>query len=227
MRYADIEQAVFLCRPNRFVAEVLLGGEAVVCHVKNTGRMHELLLPGVVVYVQKSTNPNRRTPYTLIAAEKGERIINIDSSAPNVLFGEWLRKKDYFGKLTLIQPEKTFGASRFDYYLESESERIFVEVKGVTLEQDGHSFFPDAPTERGVKHLYELISCREQGYRAAVAFVVKMEGIDWFSPNEETHPAFGAALRAAQAAGVEILVIGCRVGADWMETAEMIPLRLA
>ena len=226
MRYEGIERATFLRRPNRFIAEVLLDGEMVVCHVKNTGRMGELLLPGVTAYVQKSDNPKRRTAYTLIAVEKGERIINIDSTAPNALFGEWLETTDYFGELTLIKPEKTFGASRFDYYLESGTERIFVEVKGVTLERDGHAFFPDAPTERGVKHLYELIEGKAQGYRAAVAFIVKMEKIDGFSPNEETHPAFGEALRAAQAAGVEILVIGCWVGADEVQTAAMLPLVL-
>ena len=226
MRYEGIEQATFLSRPNRFIAEVMLGGETVVCHVKNTGRMGELLLPGVTAYVQKNSNPNRRTAYTLIAVEKGGRIINIDSTAPNVLFGEWLKTSDYFGELTLIKQEKTFGASRFDYYLESEAERIFVEVKGVTLEQNGHALFPDAPTERGVKHLYELIECKAQGYRTAVAFIVKMEDIDGFSPNEETHPAFGEALRAAQAAGVEILVIGCQVSADVVKTAEEIPLIL-
>ena len=226
MRYEGIERATFISRPNRFIAEVLLGGETVVCHVKNTGRMGELLLPGVTAYVQKNDNPNRRTAYTLIAVEKGARIINTDSTAPNVLFGEWLETSDHFGELTLVKPEKTFGASRFDYYLESERERIFVEVKGVTLEREGHAYFPDAPTERGVKHLYELIACKAQGYRAAVAFIVKMEDISGFSPNEETHPAFGDALRAAQAAGVEILVIGCCVSADLVQTAAMLPLVL-
>lgn len=226
MQYEGISKATFLVRPNRFIAEVLLDDKVEICHVKNTGRMGELLFPGVTVYVQKAANPNRRTAYTLIAAEKGERVINIDSTAPNQIFREWLEKTGYFGETTLVRPETVFGSSRLDFYLETARERIFVEVKGVTLEREDRAYFPDAPTERGVKHLYELIEAKQQGYRAAAAFIVKMEDISSFSPNEETHPAFGEALRAAKAAGVELLAIGCRVTPDSVIAEDLIEVIL-
>ena len=201
MQYGKILPARFLSRPNRFVARVEAEGEELVCHVKNTGRCRELLVPGATVWLEESPNPSRKTKFDLIAVEKGDRLINMDAQAPN---------KVREG-LTLLRPETTYGSSRFDFYWESSKSRGFVEVKGVTLEEDGVVRFPDAPTLRGVKHLDELAKAREAGYEAAVCFVIQMENVRWFAPNDETHPEFGQALRRAAQAGVEILAMDCAV----------------
>lgn len=218
MRYENIEKAIFRFRPNRFVAHVEFGGQDVVCHVKNTGRCRELLVPGATVYLQRAANQERKTPYDLVAVEKGELLVNMDSQAPNQVFREWAERGGFRPGLTQLRPETVYGDSRFDFYWEDEKGlRGFVEVKGCTLEHEGHARFPDAPTDRGVKHLEELVRAKGAGYEAAVCFVLQMAPMKDFSPNDETHPAFGDALRRARAAGVEVLAMECRVGRDSLE----------
>lgn len=225
MEYQRIISGQFIARPNRFIAHVEIDGEKAVVHVKNTGRCKELLLPGATVYLQRAENPARKTLYDLIAVEKGSRLINMDAQAPNQVFGEWARAGGIPG-LTLLRPETTWGGSRFDFYWESAEERGFVEVKGVTLEKDGAAYFPDAPTERGVKHLKELIAARQQGYRAAVCFVIQMADIRFFSPNDATHPQFGEALRMAAKAGVDIWAYDCRVTPDSLRISQPVEVKL-
>ncbi len=215
VRYPNITEGVFRSRPNRFIAHVDIRGQDTVCHVKNTGRCRELLLPGVPVWLTESDNPARRTRYDLVAVEKqtpfGPLLINMDSQAPNRVFREWAVDGHFRPDLTLLRPETVWGSSRFDFYWEAPDRRGFVEVKGVTLETDGVASFPDAPTERGVKHLQELIRARQAGYEAAVCFIVQMSPMRFVTPNDATHPAFGAALRQARDAGVEILAVECAV----------------
>lgn len=226
MRYESVSPAVFLSRPNRFIAHVELGGADTVCHVKNTGRCRELLLPGAEVWLSRSANPNRKTAYDLIAVQKGSRLINMDAQAPNAVFGEWARAGRFRPDLTLLRPEFRHGNSRLDFYWEAGDRKGFVEVKGVTLEQDGAVYFPDAPTERGVKHLESLISCVEEGYDAAVCFVVQMSDVSYFSPNDRTHPQFGAALRRAADAGVDIFALDCAVTPDSLALQNPVPVKL-
>lgn len=227
MQYESIQKAIFCSRPNRFIAYVELNGQKVICHVKNTGRCRELLIPGATVYLQRAANPERKTPFDLIAVEKGELLINMDSQAPNQVFQEWAEEGGFAPGLTLLRPETTFGESRFDFYWEDGAgRRGFVEVKGCTLEQGGHARFPDAPTERGVKHLEELIRAKEAGYEAAVCFVLQMAPMKDFSPNDDTHPAFGNALRRAVAAGVKVLAMECRVAPNWLEIWRPVPVVL-
>ena len=211
MRYGEVKRGRFLARPNRFVAHVELEGELVVCHVKNTGRCRELLTPSAAVYLERAENPARKTPYDLIAVEKGDLLINMDAQAPNKVFGEWAAAGRFLPGLTALRPEFTWEDSRFDFRLEDSLGPCFVEVKGVTLEEDGLALFPDAPTERGVKHLRGLRRAVEQGYRAAVFFVVQMKGPRLFRPNDDTHSAFGQALREAAAAGVGVYAWDCAV----------------
>ena len=213
MQYQNVKKATFLRRPNRFIAQVMLEGAEETVHVKNTGRCRELLVPGAAVYLEDCGRPGRKTRYDLIAVEKGDRLINMDAQAPNKVFGEWAAGGGFRDGLTLLRPETTWGNSRFDFYWESSENgrKGFVEVKGATLEEAGAAYFPDAPTERGVKHVEELMACRAAGYEAALFLVVQMEGAAFWSPNDRTHPAFGAAVRAAAAAGVEILCRDCRV----------------
>lgn len=213
MKYRNVTEGIFLARPNRFVAEVEIGGARCVCHVKNTGRCRELLIPGVRVILEKSDNPSRKTPYDLIAVYKGDILINIDSQAPNHVFGEWIRT-GVWGEITHIKPECTYGNSRFDFYLERKGRKCFVEVKGVTLEQDGVALFPDAPTLRGVKHLCELIDAAEHGYDACIFFVVQMERCRYVTPNRQTHPAFAETLVRAAEKGVGVYAVRCRVSED-------------
>ncbi len=226
MQYGKILPARFLSRPNRFVARVEAEGEELVCHVKNTGRCRELLVPGATVWLEESPNPSRKTKFDLIAVEKGDRLINMDAQAPNKVFGEWAAAGGFREGLTLLRPETTYGSSRFDFYWESSKSRGFVEVKGVTLEEDGVVRFPDAPTLRGVKHLDELVKAREAGYEAAVCFVIQMENVRWFAPNDETHPEFGQALRRAAQAGVEILAMDCAVTPQSLTIGKPVPIRL-
>lgn len=226
MEYQHIKQGYFLNRPNRFIAHVELDGEEVVCHVKNTGRCRELLTPRAVVYLEESDNPNRKTRYDLIGVEKGGRKINMDSQAPNQVFGEWARGGGFRSDLRKLQSETTYGNSRFDFYWESSEKRGFVEVKGVTLEEDGVVLFPDAPTQRGIKHLEELVAAKAAGYDAAVCFVIQMEGVKCFRPNDRTHPEFGAALRKAAQAGVEIIAVDCTVERDSLQIRGRVPVEL-
>ena len=217
MRYERIEKAVFLERPNRFIAYTELNGRKETVHVKNTGRCAELLVPGASVYIQRSANPDRKTKWDLISVEKGERMINMDSQIPNRLVEEWIRGGHLFRDVTLVRPETTYGNSRFDLYVEAEEKRIFIEVKGVTLEENGVCRFPDAPSERAVKHLEELILAKQEGYETYVFFVIQMKDVRYFTPNTDTHPAFAEALRRAAAAGVHILAYDCTVSPDSIE----------
>ena len=214
MVYRDIHKAVFKSRPNRFIARVELESREETVHVKNTGRCRELLIPGCTVYLEKSANTERRTAYDLVAVEKGELLINMDSQAPNKVFLEWAQKGGFRGELSLLRPETKWGNSRFDFYWESGEERGFVEVKGCTLEENGLALFPDAPTERGVKHLEELILAQQEGYTCAICFVLQMKGCHTFRPNEKMHPEFAVVLRRAAQAGVQILAMDCIVSPD-------------
>lgn len=226
MQYQRIEKGRFLARPNRFIAHVELNGRTEVVHVKNTGRCRELLTPGAVVYLEKSDNPARKTQYDLIAVEKGDLLVNMDAQAPNQVFREWAESGGFQPGLTRLKPETIWGDSRFDFYWEAGERRGFVEVKGVTLEDNGHARFPDAPTERGVKHLKELIRCQDEGYEAAVCFVIQMAGMTDFAPNDLTHPAFGEALRQAARSGVQVIARGCTVTPDSLTIAEPVPVLL-
>ncbi len=223
MRYKNIAKAVFLDRPNRFIANVLLAGQEVVCHVKNTGRCRELLVPGAAVWLEGSGNPNRKTAWDLVAVEKAGKLINMDAQAPNRVFGEWAAQQ---AGVLAVRPEVTFGKSRLDFALETEKGLHLVEVKGVTLEEDGHTRFPDAPTERGVKHLQELMGAVEQGHAATAFFVIQMEEAVDFAPNDATHPAFGQALRQAAERGVEIAAYSCHVTPEEMTIWRPVPVVL-
>ena len=226
MRYGEVCSGRFVARPNRFVAHVEIDGRIEVCHVKNTGRCRELLKPGVTVWLERANNPKRKTEYDLVAVEKGALLVNMDSQAPNKVFAEFATRGELWPGLKKIRPEYTRGDSRFDFLIEDEDGPIFVEVKGVTLENDGVVRFPDAPTERGVKHLNGLKRAVEEGYRAAVFFVIQMEGMRCFMPNDDTHPAFGQALRRACAAGVEVLAYECRVTPDTLTILRPVPVVL-
>lgn len=224
MRYGEILPAVFLSRPNRFIAHVLVEGEEVVCHVKNTGRCRELLRPEARVWLERGTNPKRKTAYDLVTVEKGRRLVNMDAQAPNKIFGEWALQLE--AGIRSVRPEVAFEDSRLDFLLETEQGRHYVEVKGVTLEEGGHVFFPDAPTERGVRHLHTLMRAVEQGHRATVFFVVQMADVLDFSPNDSTDPAFGQALRQAAAAGVQVLAFTCQVTPEEVTMDHQIPVIL-
>ncbi len=225
MKYANSCKGIFLSRPNRFIAHVKINGHSEVCHVKNTGRCKELLVPGCAVWVTRSDNPLRKTKYDLIAVQKGKLLINMDSQAPNNAAEEWLRQGGLKG-LALIKPETKFENSRFDFYFEKRHSKGFLEVKGVTLENNGIVRFPDAPTQRGIKHLQELIDCRQKGFEAYVLFIIQMENVKRFEPNWDTHPAFGEALRAAQAAGVHILAYDCLITPDTMTINKKVKIKL-
>lgn len=232
MKYEKIKEGRFVERPNRFIALVELDGKVEQCHVKNTGRCKELLVPGARVWLDQSLNPNRKTAYDLVAVEKcGRGIVNMDSQAPNKAVHEWLEQQasaqyggcagshTLFPDILSIQPECRYGNSRIDFYLEAGRERlrkVFIEVKGVTLEEDGIARFPDAPTERGIKHMLELGKAIKAGYEAWILFVIQMEGIRWFEPNDRTHPQFGETLRQVQKEGVGVLAYGCNVSEDEM-----------
>ncbi|MCM1217746.1 MAG: A/G-specific adenine glycosylase [Lachnospiraceae bacterium] len=227
MRYNHIIQGRFIERPNRFIAKVEIDGRVETVHVKNTGRCRELLTQGARVCLEKSDKPGRSTAYDLVAVEKGARLINMDSQAPNRAAEEWLLEKGLFPDSVLVRPETTYGNSRFDFYVETGSEKIFIEVKGVTLEEDGVARFPDAPSDRAVKHVEELIRAKKAGYRVFVLFVIQMEGVRYFTPNHATHREFGEALCRASEAGVEILARDCIVTPDSMRINVPVPVRFA
>ncbi len=226
MYYDNIRKGIFKERPNRFIAYIDIDGVQEIVHVKNTGRCAELLMPGVTVYVQEADTQNRKTRWELIAVEKGGRIVNIDSQIPNKLVKEWLEEGNLFQHITKLRPEYTYGNSRFDLYVEADSQKIFIEVKGVTLEEDGIVRFPDAPSERAVKHVEELILAVKEGYAAYVFLVVQMKDVRYFTPNMDTHPAFGEALERAQRAGVHILAYDCEVEKDSIRIMEQVPVVL-
>lgn len=222
MKYKHVVDAIFVERPNRFIANVDINGERETVHVKNTGRCKELLVPGSKVYLALADNPERKTKYDLIAVEKQREnkatlLINMDSQIVNDVAGEWLAKGLLFSKEAVIRREVTYGKSRFDFYIEDGERKIFLEVKGVTLEHDGIASFPDAPTERGIKHIRELVQCIEEGYEAYILFVIQMKEISLFHPNDVTHRAFGDALREAKQNGVNVLAYDCKVTSDSIE----------
>ena len=216
MKYANMVSGVFLARPNRFLAHVEINGEQQIVHVKNTGRCRELLPPGTTVWCQKSDNPSRKTKYDLITVRKGERLINMDSQAPNIAAGEWLRHGG-LGQIENLKAEAFHGDSRFDFSFVKDGRQCFLEVKGVTLENDGVCAFPDAPTERGTKHLRGLTRLAKEGYGAYVLFVIQMADVKYLHPNDATDPNFGTALREAAENGVQILAMDCAVAEDFME----------
>ena len=214
MKYRKIVNGKFIDRPNRFIAHVEIDGVVNTVHVKNTGRCKELLLPETEVRLEESDNPNRKTLYDIVAVnKKGFGWINMDSQAPNKVVKEWLEGKDY----DYIKTEYKYGDSRIDFYMKKGDVEYLMEVKGCTLEKNGIGYFPDAPTERGVKHLKELTKAQKLGYQCAVAFVVQMEGVTEVRPNIETHPEFGEALEVAQKAGVKVILYMCQVGSDTLE----------
>lgn len=226
MRYKETEKAVFLKRPNRFIAEVEIQGKRETVHVKNTGRCKELLIPRAEVILEKSGNPNRKTKYDLICVNKQGRLVNMDSQIPNKAAEEWIKKGGLFPEEVTIRPEKKYGNSRFDLYVESPVRRAFVEVKGVTLEENNIVRFPDAPTVRGIKHVEELIHCMEEGYEAYLLLVIQMKGVKKFMPNWDTQPEFGQALIKAEKAGVKILARDCLVTEDTIKIQEEVPVDL-
>ena len=271
MKYNQVVPGTFLQRPNRFIAHVLINGKEEVCHVKNTGRCRELLIPGCTVYCAVSDNPQRKTKYDLIAVKKNigsqtifanagtpsqkskespetksTLLVNMDSQAPNAAAKEWLQSDaSPYGKIDFLKPEYKYGNSRFDFYLECKTEtkgagttqtptentttrsrKIFLEVKGVTLEDNGVVLFPDAPTERGVKHIRELIRCLEEGFETYVLFVVQMERAMYFTPNRKTHPQFADALCEAKNAGVQLLAYTCKVTPDEMKIDKELKISL-
>lgn len=216
----------FLSRPNRFIALVETADGVETVHVKNTGRCRELLVPGATVYLERGTNPNRKTAYDLIAVEKGDLLINMDSQAPNKVFAEWAAAGGFLPEVTAIRPEYTYGDSRLDFCIETPKGPHLVEVKGVTLEEGGAARFPDAPTERGIKHLRELQRAVESGLDATLFFVVQMEDMQSVAPNDGTHPAFGEALRESAAHGVHVLAYDCAVTPDSIAIRRRVPVLL-
>lgn len=225
MKYSNMMPGMFLRRPNRFIAHVEIGGEEQVVHVKNTGRCRELLPQGAKVYCQHSDNPKRKTQYDLIAVEKGARIINMDSQAPNASAKEWLAGGG-LGTIEQLRAETVHGDSRFDFSFRKDGRLCFLEVKGVTLEEDGICAFPDAPTQRGVKHLRGLAAAAAEGYGAYVLFVIQMADVQYLHPNDATDPEFGKALREASAAGVQVLAMDCQVTPGEMILRRAVPVRL-
>ena len=226
MKYERIVKGKFLERPNRFIAYVDIDGQKETVHVKNTGRCKELLRPGAVVYLQEFDPSARKTKWDLIAVEKNGRIINMDSQIPNKVVKEWLESGGLFRKVTKIQPEYTYGDSRVDLYVEADGKKVLIEVKGVTLEEEGRVRFPDAPSERAVKHVEELKRAVGEGYEAYIFFVIQMKDVRYFTPNMDTHPAFGEALREAAFAGVHVIAYDCRVDCDHITLADEVKVVL-
>ena len=244
MKYAQIVQGRFLERPNRFIAMAEINGQIEKCHVKNTGRCRELLIPGAAVWLEKSANPNRKTAYDLVAVSKQGQIINMDSQAPNQAVREWLEQGMLseensvpepsgtgrpFSEIRHVKPEFRYGDSRIDFYAEAGRDRmhrILIEVKGVTLEEEGSARFPDAPTERGIKHMLELERSVKEGYEAWILFVIQMKGIQWLEPNDRTHPQFGETLRRVKRAGVGILAYDCLVTTNEIRLDQPVEIKL-
>lgn len=231
MKYKKTVQGIFVDRPNRFVANVLIDGKEETVHVKNTGRCRELLVPACKIWLAESENPLRKTKYDLVAVEKDREgkpplLINMDSQLPNIVVGEWLGKSGLFEENAVIKREVKYGSSRLDFCVEESNKTSFMEVKGVTLERDGIAYFPDAPTERGVKHIGELINCCKNGFGAYILFVIQMKGVTELRPNDETHREFGEMLRLASETGVKCLAADCIVSADSVDIDTIIPIVL-
>jgi sugar fermentation stimulation protein A len=231
MKYNKIVKGKFISRPNRFIAIVDVKGTIETVHVKNTGRCKELLVPGCTVYLSVSDNPHRKTKYDLVATEKeredGEYLlINMDSQVPNDVAEEWLKQGELFSKNAKIRREVTYGESRFDFYIEDGDRKAFLEVKGCTLEKNGVAMFPDAPTERGIKHIKELVKCIKNGYEAYILFVIQMKCVHEFVPNDQTHKAFGDALREASEKGVNIIAKDCEITPDSIEIKDFVKVNL-
>lgn len=226
MKYQNIKKAKFISRPNRFIANIEIDGKIQIAHVKNTGRCRELLVPGAEIYVQEFDSDTRKTKFDLITVKKGTRLINMDSQIPNHVFREWVESGNFTDGVTLIRPETFFGDSRFDFYIEADDRKIFVEVKGVTLEENGIVRFPDAPTDRGVKHLRELMDAIDAGYEAQVVFIVQMDDVSHFEPNDRTHPEFGQVLREAVKKGVSVTALYCKITPDSIEAVGEVEIRL-
>lgn len=226
MFYQKIKKGVFIARPNRFIAHVLIDNQEETVHVKNTGRCKELLIPGATIYLEECDNPSRKTKFDLIAVEKGNKLINMDAQAPNKCYYEWVKKQHQEVPGFILKPEVTFGNSRFDCMTQCNDIIKYTEIKGVTLEENGHAKFPDAPTERGLKHINELIMAKQAGYEASIVFVIQMEDVHCFSPNMVTHARFGQALKEAQQAGVEIEAYSCKVAPDSLFLHKPIPVIL-
>lgn len=220
MEYSNITCGTFIKRPNRFIAEVNIDGRKEIVHVKNTGRCKELLVPGSEVWLTAPGTPGRKTKYDLVAVRKSTGVLfNIDSQAPNTVVKEWLQKQDY----SLVKPEYRYGDSRIDFYMEKDDEKFLMEVKGCTLEEGGIGYFPDAPTERGVKHIGELIKAKKEGYRAILSFVIQMEGVSEVRPNIAMQPEFGNAWNKALKAGVEIWFLKCKVDKGSLSIVSSVP----
>lgn len=226
MKYKNIVKGMFISRPNRFIAHVEIDGQEEVCHVKNTGRCRELLKRGAQLFLQYSDNPARKTKYDVIGVKKDQIMVNMDSQIPNKVVYEWIKKGNLFSKDAILRPEKKFGNSRLDLYVEDGARKAFIEVKGVTLEENGVARFPDAPTERGVKHIQELCECINQGYEAYIVFVIQMKGVYRLEPNWTTHKAFGEALVEAKDKGVQILAYDCIVTEDSIEMDQPVTFSL-
>ena len=225
MQYKNMVPGTFLSRPNRFIAHVKIHGQEEICHVKNTGRCRELLPPGAQVWCQQADNPARKTRFDLITVLKGDRLINMDSQAPNAAVREWLLGGG-LGEITDLKPETVHGDSRFDFSFNLEGKHCFLEVKGVTLEENGICAFPDAPTQRGARHLRGLIQAVHEGYGAYVLFVIQMDRVLYLHPNDKTDPEFGKALREAAAAGVRVLAVDCSVTPDTITIGKAVEVRL-
>lgn len=225
MHYRNMTPGTFLARPNRFIAHVEIAGQTEVVHVKNTGRCRELLPVGAQVWCQQSDNPSRKTKYDLITVKKGDRLINMDSQAPNQAAKEWLLSGG-LGEIENLRPETKHGDSRFDFSFRKEGQTCFLEVKGVTLETEGICAFPDAPTERGAKHLRGLTEAVQEGFGGYVLFVIQMSDVKYLHPNDATDPAFGKALREAAANGVRVLAVDCTVTEDTMTIGKFVPVQL-
>lgn len=226
MKYINIKKAKFLNRPNRFIAHIEIDGKEEICHVKNTGRCKELLIDNADVFVQEFDSPKRKTKFDLISVYKGERLINMDSQVPNKVFHEWVINSELFENIILIKPEHKYKNSRFDFYIETKTRKIFVEVKGVTLEENGVVMFPDAPTERGLKHINELIECMGEGYDAYIMFIIQMDDVSYFTPNIITHKEFGDTLLKAHKKGVKILALDCKITEDSIVANNYVEVKL-
>ena len=226
MEYNKTVKATFIERPNRFVAKVKLNGDEIYCHVKNTGRCRELLVPGATVWLEDSENPARKYRYSLVTVQKGDRLVNMDSQAPNKAVGEWLKNDGYFKDVRLLKPESRYGSSRFDFYCEYEDKKAYIEVKGVTLENADVVSFPDAPTQRGARHVKELAECINEGFEAYIIFVVQMKNVLYFEPNSVNDPDFASALKQAHKQGVKIIAVDCSVSENEMIIGDFVRVQI-